>query len=114
MPAAAGIAAMILLSQAGVVNAAEIKALMATGLREIMEDLGPKFERLSGHELAITFSSAGKIVKRVQDGETADVVIIPREWNDKLVKDGKAAAGDLTVVARSEERRVGKECRSRW
>jgi molybdate transport system substrate-binding protein len=99
MLAAAGFAATILLSQADVVNAAEIKVMSSIGLHEIMEDLGPKFEQVSGHKLAITFAPAGKIVNRVQGGETADVVIIPGEWINKFVKEGKAAAGDVTAIA---------------
>ena len=32
-----------------------------------------------------------------------------------LVRDGKTKKGDVVAAARrSEERRVGKECRSRW
>jgi molybdate transport system substrate-binding protein len=53
------------------------------------------------HKLAITFTTVGAIVKRVQSGETADVVIIPREGIDGFVKDGKTATGNVTVVARS-------------
>jgi ABC-type molybdate transport system, periplasmic component len=66
-----------------------------------MEDLGPKFERATGHKLAITFATLGAVVKRVQDGETADVVVIPQQGIDTLVKDGKAPAGNVTVLARS-------------
>jgi len=51
MLAAAGFAATMLLSQAGVVNAAEIKVMSANGLQEVMENLGPKFERVSGTNL---------------------------------------------------------------
>jgi molybdate transport system substrate-binding protein len=40
-------------------------------------------------------------VLRVQGGETVDVVIILREGIDSFVKDGKAAAGNVTVVART-------------
>ncbi len=98
---AAGFSALVFFTQAGIANAAEIKVLSANGMREVMEDLGPKFERASGHKLAITFGSLGAVVKRVQGGETADVVIIPRQGIDGFVKDGKAAAGDVTVIARS-------------
>src|SRR5450759_4034377 len=87
MLAAAGFAATILLSQAGAVNAAEIKVMSSIGLQEVMENLGPKFERVSGHKLAITFATEGGVVKLVQDGETADVVIIPVEGIDNFVKD---------------------------
>jgi molybdate transport system substrate-binding protein len=102
MLAAAGFAATMLLSQAGVVNAAEIKVMSANGLQEVMENLGPKFERVSGHKLAITFATLGVVVKRVQDGETADVVIIPREGINNFVKDGNVAAGNVTVIAHGE------------
>ena len=102
MLAAAGFAATMLLSQASVVNAAEIKVMSSIGLQEIMENLGPKFERVSGHKLAITFAPAGKIINRVQGGETADVVIIPREGINSFVKDGKTVAGNVTVIAQSD------------
>jgi molybdate transport system substrate-binding protein len=98
---AAGFAAFAFLSQTGIVKAAEIKVLSALSLQGVMEDLGPKFERASGHKLAITYGALGVVVKRIQGGETADVVIIPRQGIDGLVRDGKAAAGNVTVIARS-------------
>ncbi len=98
---AAGFSALVFFTQAGIANAAEIKVLSANGMREVMEDLGPKFERASGHKLAITFGNLGVIVKRVQDGETADVVITPRQGIDGFVKDGKADASSVTALART-------------
>ena len=98
---ATGFAALVFLTQAGIANAAEIKVLSAGAMRPVMEDLGPKFERASGHKLAITFATIGAVVKRVQNGETADVVIISRQGIESFVKDGKAVAGNVTVVARS-------------
>ena len=98
---AAGFAALIVLAQATTTEAAEIKVLSANGMREVMEDLGPKFERTTGHRLAITFATLGVIVKRVQDGETADVVAIPRQGIDRLVKEGKADASTVAVLARA-------------
>ena len=98
--AASNIGFMFLLL-VGVADAAEIKVLSGFAMQKVMEDLGPKFERATGHKLAITFASSGAVVKRVQGGETADVVVIPRQEIDSFVKDGKAAAGNVTVVARS-------------
>jgi molybdate transport system substrate-binding protein len=80
-------------------ESAELKVIAT--MQPVLEDLGPKFERASGHKLAITFDTLGGVVKRVQGGETADVVIIPRQGIDRLVKDGKAIAGNVTVVARA-------------
>src|SRR5687768_16273764 len=69
-------------------------------MRAVMTDLGPKFERASGHKLAVAFSPAGAIVKRLQDGESADVVVTS-SGVDALLKDGKTAPGDVAVIARS-------------
>ena len=33
---------------------------------------------------------------------------------DRILKDGVVKPGNILKVDRSEERRVGKECRSRW
>jgi len=95
----ANIGVMFLLVGGIAVQAAEVKALITNQMKAVMEDLGPKFERATGHKLAITFAGLGVVVSRVQGGETADVVILPREGIDGFVKDGKAAVGNVTVVA---------------
>lgn len=98
--AAANIGCLFLLV-VGTAEAAEVKVLSAVGMQAVMEELGPKFERATGHKLAITFANLGGAVKRIQGGEAADVVIIPRQGIDGFVKDGKASEGDVTVVASS-------------
>lgn len=92
---------LIFLTQGSVANAAEIEVLSAIGMQQAMQDLGPKFERATGHKLAITFAPAGVIVKRVQDGETADLVMLPRPALERLAKAGKLVAGSETLLARS-------------
>ncbi len=99
--AAANIGFMLLLVVGIAAQAAEVKVLSARGFLPVMEDLGPKFERATGHKLAITFDIPGAIVKRVQNGETADVVIITPPEIDSFVKDRKAVAGNVTEIARS-------------
>jgi len=99
--AASNIGFMFLLMVGIAAEAAEIKVLSAIGMQAVMEDLGPKFERATGHKLAITFDLLGGVVKRVQGGETTDVVVIPRQGIDGFVKEGKVAADNVTVIARS-------------
>src|SRR6266508_6159855 len=94
---AANIGFMLLLAVCFAAEAAEIKVLSALAMMPVMEDVGPKLERVTGHKLAITFEA----VKHVQGGETVDVAVLPRQGIDTFVKDGKAAAGNLTVVATS-------------
>ena len=97
--AAANIGFMFLLMLGIKAEAAELKVLSAFGMQSVLEDLGPKFERATGHKLAITFATGGATVKRVQGGEAADVVITLRQGIDTLVKDGKAPAGNVTALA---------------
>jgi molybdate transport system substrate-binding protein len=80
-------------------HAAELRVLSAIAMQAVMEDLGPKFERTSGHKLAIAFATMGQAVKLIQDGETADVVIIPRQGIESFIKDGKAEPSNVTDVA---------------
>src|ERR687888_1973011 len=97
----ANIGFMFLLVLGSKAEAAELKVLSAFGMQSVLEDLGPKFERATGHKLALAFATGGATVKRIQGGEATDVVITLRPGIDTLVKDGKAPASDVTVLARS-------------
>jgi molybdate transport system substrate-binding protein len=99
--AAANVGFMFLLVVSIVAEAAALTVLSASGIQAVMEDLGPKFERATGHKLVITFAPLDVVVKRIQDGETGDVVVIPRQGIERLAKDGKVVAGTETVLARS-------------
>lgn len=97
--AVANIGFMFLLVLGIKAQAGEIRVLSAFGMQSVLEDLGPKFERATGHKLALTFTTGGATVTRVQGGEVFDVVITLRPGIDTLVKDGKASAGDVSVLA---------------
>jgi molybdate transport system substrate-binding protein len=95
------LAVFVCTARVGTSEAAEIKLLCANGMREVVQDLGPKFERATGHTLAVSFATLGAIVDRVQKGETADLVTLPRQGIERLVKDGKADGGTVAVLARA-------------
>ena len=93
------IAFIVLLVFGTMAQAAELKVLSAIGMQSVMEDLGPKFERATGHKLGISFVTAGAAVKRAQAGEGADIVIATQQGIDGLVKSGKASPDDVIMVA---------------
>ena len=95
---AAAIAFVCVFVLANTVQAAELKILCANGMQTVMDDLGPKFERATGHKLAITFDTGGSTVKRAR-GEAADVVIAIREGVVGLTKDGTAAPDTVAAIA---------------
>ena len=68
---------LLIVTTSASATAAEIKVLCAIAMQQLVEDLGPKFERASGHRLVVTIATLGPALKRVQDGETYDVVWLP-------------------------------------
>ena len=66
-----------------------------------MLELGPKFERATGHTLSMTFDAFGYIMKRVDSGEVVDVVMIPRAGIETLTKNGKVVPGSEAELASS-------------
>ena len=84
--AAANIGFMFLVVGGTPAEAAEIKVMAANAIQEVMEDLGTKFERATGHKIAFTFAPIGGVVKRLEGGETADVVIINPQGIDGFIR----------------------------
>jgi molybdate transport system substrate-binding protein len=87
--------------QASNAAATEIKILGAVGMKAVLDELGPKFERASSHTLKIEFGNLGTVLRRVEDGETADVIILPLQGIDRLVGQGTARSANVTVLARA-------------
>jgi Bacterial extracellular solute-binding protein len=69
LAAAAIIVATLLLGCGVGVDAAEVKVLCANGMRAVLTELQPQFERTTGHRVTASFGEAGDLRKRIQDGE---------------------------------------------
>jgi molybdate transport system substrate-binding protein len=80
---------------------AELTIYSTIGVRSAAEELFVRFERTSGHKLAITWGTAPMLVKRIEGGESADVLILSRAGIDQLKKQGKIAAGSDVTLAGS-------------
>ena len=92
---------MILLTQGLAVEAAEVKVLSAAALRPVMNELGPQFERTTGHKLVIQFDVVGVLKRQIDAGEPFDVALLSTPLLDALVKEGKIAANTRADIARS-------------
>ena len=71
----------------------ELTVYSTIGVRSAAEAIFAQFEKETGHHLAVTWGTAPMLVKRVEDGETADVLILSRAGIDALRKGGKVAPG---------------------
>jgi molybdate transport system substrate-binding protein len=94
------------LSMAGEASAADVRVLISSGFFGVYSELGPAFERASGHHLVTTRGpsmgdSPEAIPARLARGEAADVVILDGAAADKLGERGLVRLDSKTEFARS-------------
>jgi len=94
-----GIAAALAAVLAPAAGAAEIKMIASNAVREPYRELVPMFEKATRHRVTIDWGGTVDIVKRVEAGDVADIVIIPAPRIDDFVRQGKLA--DRVDLARS-------------
>jgi molybdate transport system substrate-binding protein len=99
------IAATVLLMAARA-SAAEVRVMISAGFHGVYSELGPAFERASGHHLVTTRGpsmgdSPEAIPARLARGEAADVVILDGGAADELAKRDLVRADSKIELARS-------------
>jgi len=87
-----GIAAALAAFLAPAAGAAEIKVIASNAVREPYRELVPVFEKSTGHKVTIDWGGTVDIVRRVDSGEVADIVIIPAPRIDDFVRQGRLAS----------------------
>jgi molybdate transport system substrate-binding protein len=85
------------------VRAAEIKVFCTNGVRAVVDELIPQFERMntSGDKVVLQFEPSTQLRKRIDAGEPFDLVIMTTALVDEELKAGKLAADSRTFIARS-------------
>lgn len=86
--------------------AAEVRVMISAGFYHVYAELGPAFERASGHHLITTRGpsmgdSPEAIPTRLAHGEAADVVILDGSAADRLAVQGLVRADSKVTLARS-------------
>ena len=79
---------------------AELVVFSTIGVRSAAEQLFAQFDKAS-QKLAVTWGTAPMLVKRIEDGDTADVVVLSRAGIDALQKLNKLVAGSDVTLASS-------------
>jgi molybdate transport system substrate-binding protein len=78
-----------------------MRVLCTNGLKTVMLDLAPDFERTIGTKVVITWGSANGLLKELETGAGGDLAILTAEAIDGLIKEGKVVAGSRVDLARS-------------
>ena len=98
---------ILALGQPGMANAAEIHIWTAKAIATVLEEVGPQFERASGHRLNVYSGLPTDFEKRLKAGDPLDLLI--SSLVDQWVKEGKLVAATRTDIARSG---IGVEVRA--
>jgi len=93
--------ATLMTSRKNAGNAAGIRLFSSSSMRAALDELVPQFERASGCRVAASYDAANLILKRIGNGEAADVAILAGSAIDELTKQGKIAVGSRIDLARS-------------
>ena len=99
--------ALAALFMAGAASAADVHVMISAGFFGVYSELGPAFERTSGHRLVTTRGpSMGDLPEaipaRLARGEIADVVILDGGAADELGKKGWVRVDSKIELARSQ------------
>jgi molybdate transport system substrate-binding protein len=78
-----------------------LRVLSSNGVRAAIEAVQPQIEAAVGRRLSTEFSTAVGLKRKIDGGETFDVVILTPVLIDDLVKQGKATAASRVDVART-------------
>ena len=95
------IAILIFIAFAAPVRAAEINVLCSNGLKAVVDDLAPAFEKKTGHKLVLKFEPSTQIQKRIEAGEAFDLAVMTTPLIDQEIKAGRLTADSRAIIARS-------------
>ena len=82
-------------------TAVEIKVLSTHAALDVLNVLGPKFERAAGCRLSFGYDPAKAVKRQIENGAAFDVAIVTRPVFDDLVAQGKMLAEPRADVGRS-------------
>jgi molybdate transport system substrate-binding protein len=93
---------LALLVQPIAANAAEIRVWTARALATVLAEVGPDFERATGHELEVSTGLPGDFSRHADAGEIFDVVISASSPVEQWVRQGRLLAETRIDIARSD------------
>lgn len=95
------VAATASLAAPGVAGAADIRVILSNAVKEPLEEIVPAFEKQTSHKVVLVGAGTEAAMKRVNDGEAFDIVLIGSDRLEDLLKAGKLVAGTRRDFARS-------------
>jgi molybdate transport system substrate-binding protein len=88
------------MSPTAALRAAELRLIAGGSMTALLNELGPPFERISGHRLVIHFDSTPNIIKLITSGAPFDLAVAPVDVFRDAAASARFAAGPTTDIAR--------------
>src|SRR5471032_253985 len=68
---------------------AELKIFGSRVTKMMVDDIGPQFERTTGHRLVVVTDVAAVMKRRIESGEPFDLAVLVNFQADEMIKQGK-------------------------
>jgi molybdate transport system substrate-binding protein len=81
--------------------AADLKIFCPRAIWTVLKEVGPQFERDTGHKLDVVTDIAETLAKRIEGGERVDIFVGPPAQMNRLAQGGKIAVDTRVPLARS-------------
>ena len=94
------LAAVLALSAAGA-QGAEMKLLIGGSMAAPFKEVGAEFAKRSGNTVDYTFDTTGALLKKLRQGEKADIVMVSEAGMDTLERDHLVAPGTRVDLSRA-------------
>jgi len=91
----------VMLAHPAAAGAAEINVWTSRAIATVLAEIGPQFERETGHRLHVYSGLPTDFETRMASGDAVDLVISGSAPIDTWIKEGKVVAATRTEIARS-------------
>lgn len=93
--------AVLLSPGSGIAAGDEIRVLCSNGIKPVLEELIPEFERGGNGKINVTYGVSASLARQIEAGEPFDVAILTDSLLDAAVEQLRIQRGSRTVLARS-------------
>ena len=98
---AAFVTVFVWFASAAPARADEITVLCSNGIRAVMQELVPRFEKATGHKVVITYGLAAALKRQIDAGDPFDLAILTPQFIDDGIEKGKLVRETRTELARA-------------
>ena len=96
-----GLALLMALAAPRVAAAADIVVFASNGIKAVLEEALPQFERSTMHKVVVTYNVAADLRRRIEAGEPFDLAILTAAQLDAVVKNGLIVRDTRVAIAQT-------------